>query len=107
MVIRGVICPFLILRFARTSTYHHAHTIDTVVICVMDILAVNAALLKKRHGKGRKWLVTHKIYINNNKTYSYKAGLISPPRLQEQTKLVLWNHFSQPDKQCTVDSEIT
>ena len=45
----------------------------------MDILVVNAALSKNGHGKGRKRLVTHKIYINNNKTYSYKAGLISPP----------------------------
>ena len=55
----------------------------------MDILVVNAALLKNRHRKGRKLLDTHKTYINtcNNKTYSYKAGLISPPRLQEHTCL--------------------
>ena len=59
----------------------------------MDILVVNAALSKNRHGKGWKWLITHKIYINNNKTYSYKASLISPPRLQEHTKLVPRNQF--------------
>ena len=41
-----------------------------MVICVMDILVVNAASWKNRHEKGGKWLVTHKIYINNNKTYS-------------------------------------
>ena len=73
----------------------------------MDILVFNAVLSKNRHGKGRKWLVTHNIYKNNNKTYSYKAGLISPPRLQEHTKLVPRNRFSQSDKQFTVDSEIT
>ena len=65
-------------------------------------LVDNAALWKNHHGKGRKWLVRHKIYINNNKIYSYKAGLISPPCLQQHTKLVLQN---KPDKQCTVDLE--
>ena len=45
--------------------------------------------------------------FNLNKTYSYKAGLISLPRLQEHTKLVYETVFSQPDKQCAVNSEIT
>ena len=94
MIIRGVFCP--LFNFALCWKFNIiTHTRQThVVICVMDILVVNEALSKNRHWKGRKWLVKHKIYINNNnKTYSYKAGLISPPRLQEHTKLVLWNQF--------------
>ena len=30
-----------------------------MIISVKDILVVNAALLKNRHGKGRKWMITH------------------------------------------------
>ena len=41
---------YLILCFAISSAYHHTHTTDTYN-CVMDILVVNAALLRNRRSK--------------------------------------------------------
>ena len=45
---------YLILYFARSSVYHHAHTIDMYDYLCYGYLVVNAALLRNRHRKGPK-----------------------------------------------------
>ena len=84
---------FLILRFARSSTYHYAHTIDTCGYLCNRYFGFVCSIVEKLPQEGSKMDGLYKIYINNNKTYSYKAGLISSPWLQEHTKLVLRNHL--------------
>ena len=61
MEICGVYCSLLnfvlCLRFSISSCTHDRHII--MIICVMDILVDNAALLRNRHGKGKKSVVRH------------------------------------------------
>ena len=48
---------YLILRFARSSAYHTHNSPSrhiSMIICVMDNLVVNAALLRNPHGKGSR-----------------------------------------------------
>ena len=60
--IRGVYCPVfnsaLCYKFSISSCTHDRHI---MIICVIDISVFNAPLLRNRHGKGRKWVVMHKI----------------------------------------------
>ena len=61
-----LIVIYLILRFARSSAYHHTHMRDTyynMIICVMDILVDNAALLRNCEGQCGSTLD-----LNNGKT---------------------------------------
>ena len=51
----------------------------------MDIIVVNATLLKNHHRKAQKWLVTHKIYMNKAKTkYMCGSGRPTVPNFDAQ-----------------------
>ena len=54
-----------------------------MIICCMGIWLTNAAQPRNHGGKGRKWVVTHSRYDNNKEIDNYRAGLTSPPRLQQ------------------------
>ena len=53
MEIHGVYYP-LILHFARISAYHHAHTVGTYDICVMDNIGCQCSIVEKSPWEGSK-----------------------------------------------------
>ena len=55
-------CLVAFVKFCALLEVQHinTHSREThMIICVMDFLVVNAALLRNRYGKGRGWMVTH------------------------------------------------
>ena len=54
---------YFLIQCLASLWVNFSSVVVSEIYCVMDILVVNAALSKNRHGEGQKWLVTHKIYI--------------------------------------------
>ena len=47
-----------------------------MIICVMDVLVVNAALSRNRHGKGRKWVIVRLPLLTITNVYHMREMLL-------------------------------